>query len=285
MLNGLLGGLAAALCYGAASVVQAFGVRQLSLVAAGESWTVRLWTARWYGAGLALDGLGFLASVVALRTLPLFLVQALVASSLGITAVLAATFLSVSLNRQQIVALAVLAVGLTTLASSAPEQPAQGLTGAGSWLLLATVVPLVAVTAAAGHGQRQRQRTFMVLTVCAGLGFTGVAVAARALVVPESLWLVLREPTLWALVGFAAQSAICYALALSRGSVTVATAVALGTETVVAGVFGLLFLGDHTRPGWGPFAAIGFVLAIGGCLILARRPLPPSTQDAQIPLR
>ena len=43
-----------------------------------------------YLAGLALDGLGFVGNVVALRQLPLFLVEAIVAGSVGVTAVIAA---------------------------------------------------------------------------------------------------------------------------------------------------------------------------------------------------
>ena len=41
-------------------------------------------------AGLALDGVGFVGNVVALRELPLFLVEAIVAGSVGVTAVIAA---------------------------------------------------------------------------------------------------------------------------------------------------------------------------------------------------
>ena len=86
VLTGLLGAFAAAVLYGAATVLQAAGVRSLRLVPAGAPLPARLWAGRLYAVGLALDGLGFLASIAALRTLPLFVVQSAIASSVAVTA-------------------------------------------------------------------------------------------------------------------------------------------------------------------------------------------------------
>lgn len=273
MLFGLGGALAAAVCYGVASVVQAVAVRHLTRAAAGTGWLARAWAGRWYAVGLALDGLGFLASVVALRTLPLFLVQALVAASIGVTAVLAAAFLGVALSRAQVGALVVIAAGLTALAGSAPEQAARGLAGVGPWLLLLGVLPLVVAMVAATRGTRPS--AFVLLAVAAGLGFAGVGISARVLVIPSPWWHVVGDPALWALAAYGVQSTVCYGMALAKGSVTVATGLTLGVETVVPGAIGLAALGDHVRPGWGPVAAAGFALALAGCLVLARRPVHP----------
>ena len=101
MLTGLLGAFAAAILYGAATVLQAAGVRSLRLVPAGASLPARLWAGRLYAVGLALDGLGFLASIAALRTLPLFVVQSAIASSVAVTALLAVAFLGARLERRR----------------------------------------------------------------------------------------------------------------------------------------------------------------------------------------
>lgn len=271
MLYGLLGGFAAALCYGLASVLQAVAVRQLIGMPTGQAWPARLWAARWYAAGLCLDGLGFLASVLALRTLPLFLVQALVAASIGVTAVFAAAFLGVRLSRGQVARLVVLAIGLTALAGSAPEQKPQGLAGVGPWLLLTGALPLAAVMVATARAAPRRG--FVPLAVCAGLGFAGVGISARVLVIPQPWWHLAGEPVAWALAAYGVQSAVCFGMALAKGPVTVATALALGVETIVPGAIGLAVLGDRVRPGFGPVAATGFVLAVGSCLALARRPV------------
>jgi hypothetical protein len=57
---------------------------------------------------------------------------------------------------------------------------------------------------------------------------------------------------------------------LQRGSVTTATAIAFAVETTVPAFVGLTLLGDRARPGFAPVAVVGFVLALAGCLSLAR---------------
>jgi hypothetical protein len=125
----------------------------------------------------------------------------------------------------------------------------------------------VLVTFAAAR--RKAAWCFPALAVAAGLGFAGVAISARVLVLPHPPWRALAEPALWSLVGYGVQSTVGYATALAKGSVTVATALAIAVETVVPGAIGLAFLGDRLRSGSSPVALAGFVLALGGCLRLA----------------
>jgi hypothetical protein len=267
MVLGLGAAVLAAVCYGVASVVQAVGVRRAMGVPAAASVLTRLLAGRWYVVGLALDGLGFLASLAALRTLPLFLVQTTVAASVGVTALLAAAFLGVRLTRAQVVALVALAIGLVALGTSAPAGASRGLPVSGELFLLGGLPPLVLVTFAAAR--RRAGWCFPVLAVAAGLGFAGVAISARVLVLPRPLWRVLAEPPLWSLAGYGVQSTVGYASALAKGSVTAATALALAVETTVPGAVGLAVLGDRFRSGFGLVALAGFLLALGGCLRLA----------------
>jgi hypothetical protein len=109
-----------------------------------------------------------------------------------------------------------------------------------------------------------------VLAVAAGLGFGGVGIAARVLVIPHQWWRMLGDPVLWALIGFAVLSTVCYALALAGARVTVVAAVSLTIETVVPAAVGLGWLGDTVRHGFVPVAVIGFLATLGGCLALSR---------------
>ena len=61
-----------------------------------------------------------------------------------------------------------------------------------------------------------------------------------------------------------------YATALEDGSVTVATAAVVLAETTPPAVVGIMFLGDHTRPGLGGVAVLGFSLAVVCAVALAR---------------
>ena len=89
MLLGLLGAVGAALCYGVGSVLQALAARRTtSAEGLDPRLLLRLARSWQYVVGLALDGVAFLLSIVALRSLPLFTVQSIVASFLAVTAVL-----------------------------------------------------------------------------------------------------------------------------------------------------------------------------------------------------
>jgi len=208
----------------------------------------------------------FLASLLALRTLPLFFVQSAVASSVGVTAVAAAA-IGVRLQRRGIASLVVLGAGLLLLASSAQPEQGAPLSMGIRWGLLASVIVLGAagVLAARGHGHSSAQA----LAVLAGLAFTVVAVSARGLTVPSSQWRVLADPGLWAVLALGVLGMLLFTTALQRGSVTSATAVMFAVETIVPAGIGLAFLGDATRPGFAGVAAVGFALTIAGTLALA----------------
>lgn len=276
---GLVGAFAAAVAYGAASVFQAIGARRTAASASSidPRLLVRLLHQAPYVLGLALDSVGFAGSVLALRTLPLFLVQAAVAASIGVTALLAATMLGVSLHRRERLALLLLGSGLGLLAVAAQPGQVAPLSLTGRWaLLLGVAVPLAlgAATPLAGPAGRSA-----LLATGAGLAFGGVGIAARVLAVPDPLWRIVTEPVPYALCAYGILGTLLYAGALQRGSVTTATAITFVAETVIPAGIGLALLGDATRAGFHAVAAAGFVLSVGGALALARH-AEPSAQVA-----
>jgi hypothetical protein len=135
-------------------------------------------------------------------------------------------------------------------------------------LLLAGVALLLAVGITAAR--LSDRWACAVLAAAAGAGFGGVGVAARALVVPPSLWRLALDPVAWAVVGYGALALLLFAMSLQRGPVTTTAAVTACTETLLPAAFGLLILGDSARPGYAPLAGIGFVLTLGGAVALAR---------------
>ncbi len=270
---GLLGALLAALAYGTATVLQAIGVRRLAAVPPGTPVLRRVRPAWPYAVGLALDGLGFLASVAALRTLPLFLVESAVASSVAVTAVLSVVVLGQRIGRGEVVALVGVCMGLAGLAFSAAAGPAVQPGPEATWWLLAAAA-LVAGLVVVGVVDHERRRGAVLLSIAAGLGFGGVGVAARLLEVPDPLWGLLTDGMAWILAAHAALATVAYALALARGRVTTVAALTFATETVVPALVGLLALGDQVVPGREPMAAVAFVATLAGCIALAGRAEP-----------
>jgi drug/metabolite transporter (DMT)-like permease len=264
---GMACALFAALGYGSASVLQSVAARNAE---AGSGLDprllMRLARSAPYVGGLGLDLAAFLASLVALRTLPLFLVQSAVASSVGVTAIIAA-IIGVRLSGREIAALAVLGSGLLLLAASAHPQEGTPLSLGIRWALLGSVLVLGA--AGALVARRDGHSSAQTVAVLAGLAFTVVAITARSLTLPTPTWHVLSDPGLWAIVALGALGMLLFTTALQRGSVTTATALVFAVETIVPAGIGLAFLGDTTRPGFALVAGAGFVLTIAGTLALA----------------
>ena len=86
---------------------------------------------------------------------------------------------------------------------------------------------------------------------------------------PSPLWHSLADPGLWAILAHGALGMLLFTTALQRGSVTTAVALTFAVETVVPAAIGLAFLGDATRPGYAPMAAVGFAFTIAATLALA----------------
>jgi drug/metabolite transporter (DMT)-like permease len=262
----LLGAFGAAVLYGAGTVLQAAGVRR-GAGSTALSWWGRVWAGRLYAVGLLLDGLGFLASLAALRSLPLFVVQSAIASSVAVTALLAAVFLGSRLDRSEVVALAAVGVGLVVLATDAREGRATGLSATGTVLLVGGLVPVVVLAVLASRLRTPVAAPLLALT--AGLAFAGTGVAARVLRVPQAWWRAAASPVTWSLAGYSVVALVCYGLALQRGSVTRVAAVTFTVETVVPAAVGLAWLGDHVRAGHAGTAGLAFLLTLAGCLRLA----------------
>jgi drug/metabolite transporter (DMT)-like permease len=265
----LASALAAACCFGIASVIQALAARAASDGTAGVSpkLVVRMFGQWRFVASIGLDLIGFVAQLIALRRLPLFAVQAAIAASLAVTALMSAWLASHMLAGREWAAVLVVTAGIAMLGSSAGATGAADV-GAEFRLGLIIAVAGLAVAGLAAARLPGRSRT-LALGMVAGLGYGVVGVAARILVgfSPADL---IRDPASYVLAAAGVISFLFYASALEHGDVTVATAATVLTETVLPSIVGVMFLGDTTRHGLVDVAAAGFALAIVGAVTLAR---------------
>ena len=273
VMASLIAALVAAIAYGAGTVLQAQSVRTMRALPAGVTRVQRIRAGWGYGLGLLVDGLGFLAALVAFRRLPLFLVESAIASSVAVTAVLSVLLLGIRLHRNERIAVVAVAVGLAMLGAAAQDGRAISVDGRAGWTLLASTV-FVALALAWGKLDAQRHRAAIVLSIAAGLGFGILGIAARLLVVPDHWWLLVRDPVLWSLLLGGGIAIVAYGVALDRGRVTTVAAITFAVETVLPAIVGLAWLGDAVRAGLAPMAILGFAATLGGCLTLAGRAEP-----------
>jgi drug/metabolite transporter (DMT)-like permease len=261
-----VGAIVACLGYGVASVLQSVAAKRAAAVVGltGLALIIRQVP---YLLGLACDALGFAGNVVALQRLPLFLVQSIVAGSVGVTAVIA-SMRGARLSWKDWTSLGVMGVGLIFLSVTAIPTAAVRIPVIEDWIILLTAI-VPAVVGLTGFRMKGRASA-IVLSCAAGLGFTGVALASRGIGADDLSWSLLLNPLLWAIIVHGAIGMGFFTVALQRDAVTLVTAVTLVFEVVGPSLIGIALYGDAIEPGRMPFAIGGFLLAIGGAASLSR---------------
>lgn len=279
---GYLGALAAAVCYGSASVLQAVGARRVRHGGRLDPRVLARVAVQWpFLAGVGLDVAGFFLSLVALRFLPLFAVQAAIAGNLAVTALLASALLRVRLRALEWASVGCVCAGLALLGVTAEEEAPAAPGPAFGFALLAAAVAVVGVAVVVAP----RPWSAPVLGALSGFGFGLTSIAVR--VIPEITVLgLLRSPATYVVVIGGLTGLTCLTSAFQRGSVTSVTGAMVAAETLVPAAVGVLALGDHSRPGLAAFAALGFALAVAGAALLARfGELEPGPAAATGPVR
>ncbi|MEY2417906.1 MAG: hypothetical protein QOG90_586 [Actinomycetota bacterium] len=273
MILGLAGAALTAVCYGFGSILQSMAATETQATDRFDIIGVGRLVSQWrYVAGLGLDVLGFAASVAALRTLPLFVVQAAIASSVGVTALASARFLGAQMTTRERRALVGLFVGLVLLGIAGRPEHGSRLAEPGPVILL--VVAAVVAAGAFVLARSAQARSAAVLAASAGLSFGAVGIGARGFVVPDDLAHAFADPLLYAIAVHGLIATMLFAAALQRGNVTTVAAVTFAVETVVPAVVGLVWLGDHARAGLAPVAFVGFILTVAASIALARFSAP-----------
>ncbi len=263
----LVAAFMSAVCYGVASVLQAVAARRTARGGAVDPRLLMRALAQGpFLVGIGLDLAGFACQFYALRSLPLYLVQAALAANLAVTAVVAIPVLGLRLGTMQWAAVAAVCLGLLLLGVSAGRESTA--TVRFSWrvglLVIAAVLAVAGVLAARSPA---RVRGPM-LGLTAGFAFAVLALAVRCLpdLRPAAL---IANPATYAAAIAGAAGFLCFAAGLQQADVTTVTAAVVVAETAIPAVIGVWLLGDGTRPGFAPVAIGGFLLAVGGAVGLA----------------
>lgn len=269
MVLGVAAALGAALAFGVAALLQAVAVRrEATRHGLDVSLLFRLLRHPEYVGALALNLAGYGLHVVALRSAPLFLVQAAIASAVAVTAVLRAVVLKVTLRGRDWLAVLAVCVGVTVLAVAAQDSGTVATTRGQRALLLAAGLAVAGVAALAARTRGAAGAS--VLGFLAGLGYAVVALGTRLVpeLTPQTL---ATDPATYAVVGSGVTAFLVYSTALQRSGVLTSTAAMIVSQTAVPSIVGIVLLGDQIRPGWAAPVVLALVLAVTGAVVLTLR--------------
>ena len=257
-----------ACCYGLGTALQAWGARRArtgrrsgvgSLVGVLRQWP--------FGVGVLLDLAGFVAQLVALRYLPLFVVQAAQAGNLAVTALACVPILRIRLAVRHWAAVLLVCAGLALLGASGGAEGAAGGGPRTRWALLAAAVVLGAGALVAARLRPPGGPIIQGVVAGLGFGLTALSVRGIATLAPTGL---VRDPAAYAAAVSGACAFVSFAAGLQRGAVASVSALVIVGETTLPAVTGIVLWHDRTRPGWTSAALVGFTLAVAGALLLAR---------------
>lgn len=258
-----------ALCNGVAAILQKMGAdRQRKATSLDARLLVRLTHSTPYVVGLVLDLLGWVLTVFAVRFVPLFLAQAIIATNVAVTALLERVVLHHTLPKKMWWWLAVLFAGLALLGASATQQRAIVVHGALEWIIV--VVPVLCLALGALLARMKGLPASFALASLSGVAFGGTSVVGRVLPLSAQWWSVLASPLLWALVLYGLAGVWLFTIALQRSLATTVNASMTAAQTLAPAIVGLAFLNDTVRGNTWLLLIFGMAAALIGVVGVAQ---------------
>lgn len=264
--TGLTAAVLAAAVFGLSAVLQRIGAAGPIRWRRGRRPVGRVGHRPAFAVGVVLDGVGLALSLVAVRDLPVHVVEAVLASSVAISAVLSALVLGERLDRTRWAAVAVLTSALVVIGTTGVDAEAPTVRG----LLAAAPVVALAVCAAAAWVLRHRVLVLPPVATGAlsGASFGMVTLSGR---LAHDLSLPIAPGDVLFVVSVAGWSALGLALfwaGLRRGAVApVVVGQTLG-ETLVPSLLAAA-MGERWSEGSPGATLVAFAVAIGCAVVIA----------------
>jgi drug/metabolite transporter (DMT)-like permease len=262
-----LAALACAICNGSAAVLQKVGADTQKPAKSFSFTFTRSLLQNWpYIAGIILDIAAWIFTLIAVHGLPLFVVQPIIAFSVVVTVIVERLAFNHRLSRRTIVAIALIIIGLLTIALQSTVESTTTLHG--NELLAIVLAPLVlGVVGLLIMGLSNRYTT-VVLAAIAGTAFGGVAICGRILKFSQPYWHVLYSPPFLALFLYGLVGIATFTIALQQARASVVNAAMITFETLVPIAVGAFMLNDVPKNGSWIIVILGATLALIGTIAI-----------------
>lgn len=263
-----LAGIGCSLCYGGATILELLAARRQEKI---DSLHIKhlagLLKQKYYLLGVILDFTGWILFLLTSKSLPLFLTMSFVVLSLGVTAVLAASLLSIKTSRTSELAIGIIMAGIVGLGFAAQPSHAY-LSGATFKLVLelATLPTIIAGTILLKG--KTKAYTSGLIAMLSGLAFGVTGLIARVIHISHLDAHSILQLMVLALIVYGIIGAVLMAAALQRDAINRVNCILFTTELVVPSLIGLIFLSDRPRQGYWPLTIISLVFIVAATIVV-----------------
>jgi drug/metabolite transporter (DMT)-like permease len=264
----LLAAFGCSMCNGTAAVLQKISAdKEKNVQSLDTGFLLRLAQDKPYIVGVLLDILGWLFTLYAVQNLPLFLVEAVIASNIIVTAFLERFIGHRVIASRSYIAIFFIVVGLVMLAIASAPEKASPISATVKWVILLN--PLLIGLGAYVLVRSKRYGASIGLAVLGGLAFGGTSVIGRIFKLSHPVWHTLYSPLVFGLIASGTLGILLFSIALQRAHATVINATMTASQTLIPAIVGIAFLGDEARNGLWYLVILGTALSLGGVVALA----------------
>jgi drug/metabolite transporter (DMT)-like permease len=267
-LLAMVAAFACAICNGTAAVLQKVSAdKQKNVSTLDVSLLWRLLQDTPYIVGIALDLLGWLLTLVAVHFLPLFLVEAIIAFGIVVTAIIERLFRKQKISTKSYLNIGLIVIGLIILIITSNTNQATHISQLVKYLIIFS--PLVVATLGFILVKGKRSINTILLAILSGIAFGGTSIGGRIFEFSHPLWQTIYRPLTLTIVVSGILGILLFSIALQRAKATIVNASATVSQTIVPTIIGIAFFGDTAKSGQWYLVIIGIALALVGVTFLS----------------
>jgi drug/metabolite transporter (DMT)-like permease len=262
----LIAGIGSAISYGISSVLQKVSVdKEVNVATLKVSLFLRLLKDSPYLLGIVLDLGGWVLNLVSVHSLPLFLVQALIASSVVVAALIERIYFHRFLSSRVYIAITAVLVGLILIGVGAsPEKTFQPIL---SVRVVIIIVPILIAILGGIFVRSRKPNSYLSLALLSGLSFGGTSIIGRVITYNHPFMYYVTNPLIWALLAYGVIGIVLFTIALQRSVATKVLAAVIASETLIPILVGSILFNDRAKAGLWIEVWIGVGLVIAGSIV------------------
>lgn len=220
-----------------------------------------------YILGFVLDIGAWILTLIAVHTLPLFVVQPIVAFGVVVTVIVEFLWMHRKIGPKIAGSIALIFIGIALIALTATPETAIAVRGVVEWIIL--LIPAALAVAGSITARYDNRGANTLLGALSGISFGGTAITGRMLNLSGPYWHVLYSPIFWSLAAYGVIGILMFTVALQRHNASIVNAASVMFDTIFPLLIGVFFLGDKPRNGDWTIVAFGVTLAVVGAITIS----------------